>query len=126
MRIVSLAPSNTEILFAIGAGDQIIARTAYCDYPPVAKAIPKIGDWVNPDIDVIKKLEPDLILTSTIVQEKLAERMKKLKLPVYHLDPKKLSDVIASIERIGELVDKTMEARTLLVCSLFSASFASK
>jgi iron complex transport system substrate-binding protein len=102
MRIISLAPSNTEILFAIGKGDSIIARTAYCDYPPSALKIPKIGDWVNPDIAEVLKLDPDLVLTSTVVQEKLAGRLMGEGLHVLHLSPKTLEDVFRSIYRIGE------------------------
>ncbi|MBI5227766.1 cobalamin-binding protein [Candidatus Micrarchaeota archaeon] len=110
MKIISLAPSNTEILFALGAGDQVIARTAYCDYPEEAKKIPKIGDWINPNIDEIRRMEPDLIITSTIVQEKLAQELKKKKMPVIHIAPKNLSEVLKSIETIGKLVSKEEEA----------------
>ncbi|MBI5046726.1 cobalamin-binding protein [Candidatus Micrarchaeota archaeon] len=113
MKILSLAPSNTEILFALGAGDQIIGRTAYCDYPQEALQIPKIGDWTNPPISKIKELQPDLILTSTIVQEKLAQKLKKAKLPVAHIAPKNLVAVIGSIEKIGALVGKTEEAKKI-------------
>lgn len=114
MRIISLAPSNTEILFALGLGSEIIARTAYCDYPEQTKEIPKIGDWIKPDIKKIKKLNADLILTSTVVQEKLAAKLKKQKLPIAHLAPRKLNEVLQSIEKIGELVNKKEEAKKIV------------
>jgi iron complex transport system substrate-binding protein len=114
MKIISLAPSNTEIVFAIGAGDQVIARTAYCDYPKEALKIPKVGDWVNPDLDEIKRLNPDLILTSTVVQEKLAEKLITEGLPVTHFDPRTLNGVFDSIHQIGELVMKREGAEQLI------------
>jgi iron complex transport system substrate-binding protein len=110
MRIVSLAPSNTEILFAIGAGDSIVGRTAYCDYPAQAKAIPKVGDWVSPGISSIRALRPDLVLTSTIVQEKLAAELKAAGLPVEHLSPRTLDDVFLSIRKIGALTGRGGES----------------
>ncbi len=114
MKILSLAPSNTEILFALGAGDQIIARTAYCDYPEEAKKIPKVGDWINPNLDEIKRLEPDIILTSTIVQEKLFQKMKKKKMPAVHLAPRNLAEVLKTIETLGKLVSKEKEAEKIV------------
>jgi iron complex transport system substrate-binding protein len=114
MRIVSLAPSNTEILFAIGAGNDIIARTAYCDYPNEALKIPKVGDWMNPDINEIKRLKADLILTSTIVQQKLADKLIAEGLPLVHFDPRTLSGVFDSINQIGELVKKRDGAERLI------------
>ena len=115
MRIVSLAPGNTEILFAIGAGGQTIARTAYCDYPKEALRIPKIGDWLNPNIEEIERLKPDLILTSTIVQEKLAGRLLEKGLPVVHFDPRTLDGVFESIAQTGELTGRQKEADGLIL-----------
>ncbi|HSB47017.1 MAG TPA: cobalamin-binding protein [Candidatus Bilamarchaeum sp.] len=106
MRIVSLAPSNTEILFAIGAGGDVVGRTAYCDFPREALGIPKIGDYVNPEPSLIKSLNPDLVLTSTIVQEKLAARLMEAGLPVTHFDPRTLNGVFESVMQIGELVGR--------------------
>lgn len=115
MRIVSLAPSNTEILFAIGAGQDIIGRTAYCDFPKEALKIPKTGDWVNPDINALKRLKPDLILTSTVVQERLAGTLAREGLPVTHLDPRTLNAVFDSIMQIGELVGRRDAAERLIL-----------
>ncbi len=126
MKIISLAPSNTEILFALGAGEQIIARTAYCDYPPQALSIPKVGDWVNPNIREIKKLKPDLVITSTIVQAKLAENLKAAGLPVQHFDVRRLKDIFDSIQKIGELAGKSEEAKYLANSMLFQFGEISK
>src|SRR5437667_11626930 len=61
-RIVSLLPSFTEILFAIGAGDRIVGRTQWCDYPPAALAIPSVGDGMPPNVEAVAARKPDLVV----------------------------------------------------------------
>ena len=102
MRIVSLAPSATEILFAIGAGSQIVANTAYCDYPEEAKKIPKVGSWIYIDDKKIKQFKPDLVITSTIVQHQSNKRYKQFK--HIHLDPRSLNDIYSNILLLGKTV----------------------
>jgi len=63
-RIVSLTPALTEILFALGAGDRVVGVTQYCDFPPEAKAKPKVGGYVNPSVESVLALKPDLVLIS--------------------------------------------------------------
>ena len=111
MRIVSLAPSNTEILFALGAEKEIIARTAFCDYPEAAKGIKKTVD--SSDIEEIRKLDADLILTSTM-QDKLANELEESGLPVAHLSPHSLKGIFNAINEIGDLTGKTDEAIKLV------------
>ncbi|MBI5223324.1 cobalamin-binding protein [Candidatus Micrarchaeota archaeon] len=114
MRIISLAPSNTEIIFALGSGDELVGRTAYCDFPSATKNIGKVGDWTKPDISKIKALKPDLILTSTIVQKKLAIELEEdHKLPAIHIEVDRLSGVIQSFAKIGALISKEEEAKKL-------------
>ena len=67
-RVVSLAPNLTEIVFAVGAGDKLVGRTSYCDYPPEAKAVAEIGDTLHPSIERIIALKPQLVLISTSSQ----------------------------------------------------------
>ena len=114
MRVISLAPSATEILFALGCGSQIIARTTFCDYPEAARKIPTIGSWLSPNIEKIKQLKPDIIFTSTIVQEKLAEKLRAEGLPVHHSDPRTLNAVLGSIVQIGKVLDKKETAEKLI------------
>lgn len=109
MRIISLAPGNTEILFTLGAGDDIIARTGLCDYPSDVQKIPVI----NPKMDEIRKLGADLILTSSI-HEELAASMEDEGLPVAHISPKTLGGVFDAINEIGDLIGKTDEATDLV------------
>src|SRR5213594_3879684 len=61
-RIVSLLPSFTEILFAIGAGDRLVGRTTWCDYPPAALAVPSVGDGMPPNIEAVAARQPDLVV----------------------------------------------------------------
>src|SRR3989440_8817256 len=61
-RIVSLLPSFTEILFAIGAGDRLVGRTSWCDYPPAALAVPSVGDGMPPSVEAVAARRPDLVV----------------------------------------------------------------
>src|SRR5438045_9383085 len=61
-RIVSLLPSFTEMLFAIGAGDRLVGRTAWCDYPPAALAVPSVGDGIPPNVEAVAARRPDLVV----------------------------------------------------------------
>ena len=99
MRVVSLAPSNTESVFAIGAGDKLVAGTSYDDYPEEAKALPKIGDFSNPSVEKIVALEPDLVLASGGIQDALRDRLTKLGVAVYEVDPTTYDGVIEDLHR---------------------------
>jgi iron complex transport system substrate-binding protein len=114
VKIISLAPSNTEILYALGVGNQVIGVTTFCDYPPEAKAKQKIGGWLNIDYDAIKSLAPDYVITSTFVQEKIAEKCRELGFNVLHLDPKNLSEVFDSIRKLGELTGTQSNAELIV------------
>lgn len=113
-RIVSLAPSNTEILYALGAEDRLVACTRYCDFPAEAAKKPRIGGWLDIKDELVLKHEPDLLLTSTFVQNKIAERYKKLGLNIESLMPTTLVGVFNSIKKIGELVGREKEAEKLV------------
>ena len=67
-RVVSLAPSLTENIFAVGAGDRLVGVTTFCNYPELAKAIAKVGDTMNPNIETIVALKPDIVFVSTASQ----------------------------------------------------------
>jgi len=113
-KIISLAPSNTEILYALGAQDKLVACTRYCDFPEDAKKKPRIGGWLDINDELVKKFEPDLILTSTFVQNKITDRYKKSKMNIVALMPTTLKGVFDSITRIGKLVEKEKEALNLV------------
>lgn len=110
MRIISLAPSNTEILYALECSDEIVAVTRFCDYPEEAKLKPKVGGWIDIDDKLVEKYMPDVIMTSTFVQDKIVSRFKGKGIKIFHSDPKTLEQVYESIISIGELVDKKEKA----------------
>lgn len=113
-QIVSLAPSNTEILYALGLGKNIIATTRFCDYPADARKKPRVGGWVDVNLARVKQMNADLVLTSTIVQDKVVQEAKKYNINIVHVDPKNLGEVYESIKVIGELTYKQQEAQQLV------------
>lgn len=113
-RVVSLAPSNTEIAFAIGAGGKLVAGTSLDDYPEEAKALPKIGDFSTPSVEKIVALEPDLVLAAGGIQDALRDKLVKLGVAVYEVDPTTYEGVIEDITEIGQLMGVQAEAATVV------------
>ncbi len=110
-RIVSLAPANTEIAYAIGAGDKMVAGTSYDDYPEEATSLPKIGDFANPNVEKIASFEPDLVLAAGGIQDKLRSKLENLGMKVYVVDPKTYDDVMTDITNLGQLTGSTEQAQ---------------
>jgi iron complex transport system substrate-binding protein len=103
-RIVSMAPNITEILFALGLGGRVVGVTRFCDWPPEAKAIPKIGGLVDPNVEIIRSLDPDLVIAFRGNPLRVVERIGKLGLPVFILDiGEGLDNLFPLIERIGRV-----------------------
>jgi len=103
-RIISLAPDLTETLFALGLGERVVGVTSYCDYPAEARAKEKVGDTINPDLERIIALKPDLVLVSTSSQlEKITGQLDRLAIPVYVTNPRSVSQVADSIRGLGEV-----------------------
>jgi len=114
-RIVSLAPSVTETLFALGLGDKVVGVTAYCDFPEAARTKEKIGDTLNPNPERLIALKPDLVVMTTASQlEKLLRQMGDLNIAVYVTDPRSVGDVLASIRKLGEVTGTTTEAENIV------------
>ena len=104
-RIVSLAPSITETLFAIGLGDRVVGDTDYCDFPPEAKNRPHVGGVVNPNLEEIAALHPDLVLVArSINREATVHSLEQLHIAVYATDPRTVAQVLDSTQRLGELL----------------------
>ncbi len=112
-RIVSLAPSNTEISFALGLGDKIVGVTDFCDYPEEAKSKEKIGGFSDPNVEKIVELKPDLVL-ATGMHQKILGDLEKVNLKVFVLDPKSIGDVLGNIEVIGKLTGEEEAAESLV------------
>lgn len=117
-RIVSMAPNITEILFALGLGGRVVGVTRFCDWPPEAKAIPKIGGLVDPNVEIIRSLDPDLVIAFRGNPLRVVERIGKLGLPVFILDiGEGLDNLFPLIERIGR-VTRTESAAAGLAAKL--------
>jgi iron complex transport system substrate-binding protein len=93
-RIASLAPSATEMIYALGCGDRIIGVTSWCDYPPQAKQQPVIGDAVSFNAERLIGLKPDLAVMAGTAQSPALAKLEALGIPVIVLDPKSPADVV--------------------------------
>jgi iron complex transport system substrate-binding protein len=115
-RIVSLAPSNTEILFALGAGPQTIGRDELSDYPAEAKAVTSIGSTFDKlNTEAIVALKPDLILAAEINSPEQVKALEDLKLTVYWLpNPQKFEDLYINLETVGQITGRSAEAAKLI------------
>ena len=114
-RIVSLAPNLTEIVYAIGAGDRLVGRTSYCDYPPQAKTVTEVGDTMQPSVERIIALKPQIVLVSTASQlEAFTKRLDQQQITVYVTNPQSLDGVLASIQRLGDLFGEPDRTTTLV------------
>lgn len=103
-RIISLAPHITELLYAAGAGSKLVGNVDYGDYPPAAKALPKVGGYTRPDLEAILALKPDLIIAWQSGNPPAAlEKLKAMGIAVHVSQPDRIEDVAREIERLGVL-----------------------
>lgn len=110
MRIASLAPSVTEILYELGAQNEIVASTIFCDWPVEANHLPKVGSWVNIDFEKLRAVEPEIVFTSSAVQGKITTELKNRGFKAVNINPATLSEVVESYNQIGGLVGKSFAA----------------
>jgi iron complex transport system substrate-binding protein len=114
-RIVSMAPNITEILFALGLGGRVVGVTRFCDWPPEARALPKIGGLVDPNAEVVRSLDPDLVIAFRGNPLRLVDRIGKLGLPVFVLDiGEGLNALFPLIERMGRVTRTEIRAAELI------------
>lgn len=114
-RIVSVSPACTEILFALGLGDEVVGVTEYCDYPDEALGKPKIGTFTSPNLEAILAQDPDLVLAAAGVQDDMVERMVSVGLNVYVVNPATFGDTVAVIRNVGALTGTEKEAEAVAV-----------
>jgi iron complex transport system substrate-binding protein len=111
-RIVSLAPHVTELLFAAGAGAAVVGTSEFSDYPEAARAIPRIGGGGGLDLEAILALQPDLVIAWESGNPAGQTRhLQQLGLPVFYSEPRRLEDIISTLERFGRLTGRQEEAR---------------
>ena len=114
-RVISLAPNLTEIVFAVGGGDRLVGNTTYCDYPAEAKAIAKVGDSLQPSLERIIALQPQVVFISTASQlEVFTQQLHNQNIAVFVTDPHDLEGVFRSIEHVGQILGQTEQASLLV------------
>jgi iron complex transport system substrate-binding protein len=110
-RVVSTSPAVTEIMFALGAGDLLVGRTDFCVYPEEAAQIPTIGGISNLNVERILSLNPDLVISGSMVSKKATDQLDKMGTPIVCVIEKPKFDVLYdNITAIGKLVGKEQEA----------------
>ncbi|MGM0570456.1 cobalamin-binding protein [Marinobacter sp.] len=103
-RIVSLSPGATELVYSAGAGDQLVGASAWSDYPPEARELPRVGDSNRVDLEAILALEPDLVIGWTDGNSRTQlDRLAELGIPVFWLAPRTFEDIAATVATLGEL-----------------------
>lgn len=113
-RLISLAPSITETLFALGLGESVVGDTDYCEYPPEAKLKPHVGAILNPNLEKIVALKPDLVLGSPEANRReTADRLAQLGIPVYGVTAHSVDDMLHSIENLGRVLGHEADSKNL-------------
>ncbi len=113
-RIVSLAPSNTEILFGLGLGDRIVGDTDYCNYPPGARNKSRVGSITNVNVEKVIALDPDLIFAAHLTKKETVDRLDAMGYTVIAGEPKNASDVFKLIRLMGDVTGERDNATRLL------------
>lgn len=114
-RVVALSAAECEILYALGAGDTLVGRGEYCDYPAEALSLPILGSGGNTNIEEILALQPDLVLMSTMAQPlEQVEAIEKAGAPVFVTEATDIKGVYTAISGIGQTVGKDSEAQALV------------
>ena len=117
-RIVSLVPSVTETIFALGGQARLAGRTDWCDSPPAARDKPSVGGMVNPSIETIVTLKPDLVIaTDEGNREETFLQLRRLGIPIYLVHAHRVAEMLDMVARVGELVER-QEAVAPLVASV--------
>ena len=112
-RIVSLSPSITEILYGVGAFDRVVAVSDYCEYPPEVKTLPRVGAWLNTNIEQVASLEPDLIIMNDAQAPFIRDRLEALGLTSLVVPSQTLENIFEAITSIGQAISSVEEAKEL-------------
>jgi len=114
-RVVCLAPSLTETVYALGRGAAVVGVTDYTDYPPEAQAKPSVGGLTDASLEKIASLRPDLVLAmAEINRQETVEELEHVGIPVFVVDPRGLLGIMASIQHVGDALNRSGDARGLL------------
>jgi iron complex transport system substrate-binding protein len=111
-RVISIIPATTEMLFAMGAGDRVIAIGSYDHYPPDAQKLPRVGALIDPNVEQILQMRPDLVVLYG-TQTELRRRLERANIPYYSYVHKGLSDITQTIRSLGSRVGVEAAANAL-------------
>jgi len=112
--IISLAPSNTEMVYALGLQDRLIGVTTYCNYPPEVSEKEIVSEYSNVDVEKIVSLEPDLILADSIHEDEAIPALESLGLTVFALDPTDMDGILSDLKTLGEITGVEDKAEELV------------
>ena len=114
-RAVSLAPNLTENIFAVGAGSKLVGVTSYCDYPSEAQKIAKIGDTINPNMETIIALKPQIVFVSTASQiENFTRTLEQQNINVFVTNPNDFEGVLRNLKQLGDILGTSADAEKLI------------
>ena len=114
-RIIALAPSISEIIFALGQQDRLKGTTQFSNYPPEAAKLPKVGSYVRLDLERIVALNPDLCIAIKDGNPKtIIDRLQSLNIPVFAVNPRNLESLLQTIQRIGAILNASDRAKTMV------------
>lgn len=114
LRIISLAPSTTEILFALGLDEEIVGVSSFCNYPLEAQQKEKVGTFSQPNIEKILSLRPDIVFCTGLEQAPVVWKLKQLNLKIHISDPSNIKELFDSIEEIAALIHREKNGVTLI------------
>ena len=109
-RVATVMPAVTESVFALGAGDLLLADSVFCSYPEEAKTKPKVGSFLNPDYEKIAELKPDVFILPTLSDDRIESRLKKLGIKCFFLNSEGLENISKDIILLGDLLRRRQEA----------------
>jgi len=112
-RVVSLVPSVTEIVYAVGAGDRLAGSTNQCDYPEAARQTDKVGDFAQPDVERIAALKPGLVFLALPIHGRVREKLAELGIRTHASQPEDMAAVLAEIEAVATLLGVPERGRAL-------------
>lgn len=114
LRIISISPAATEILYAIGAGESVVAVSSYCNWPQEVKSKKKIGSFTAPNIEEIIYLDPDIVIASGLEQAPIVQQLRALNIKTIVCFPKSIAELFETITKIAKAVNKVDEGQKLI------------
>ncbi|MBE0067924.1 helical backbone metal receptor [Thermoanaerobacterium thermosaccharolyticum] len=113
-RIVSLSPSTTELIYAIGAGNDVVGVTNYDDYPPEVKSVAKVGGYEGPNIEAILAQKPDIVFASNLSGKDQMDTIEKSGIPVVVLEAQNINQIYDSIKILGEITGNVEKGNEII------------